>query len=226
MRGTFFNWELKNIYKTYTINEVITIINHIPKAIASNIPLEGCFLVSGSNVDAPIYKNSQVKIARIMTSNFCGTKRAEVTISPITGANASNTRNIRTIFFCCLFFSIMMTVFIPSVKSCAMTAKATINQIAKLIWNDAPIATPSKKLWRIRLPAPIGPMICPCSSCESSSSCVAKNLSKKLYRKKEQTTTIITYLIGKLICLDNSMLSGSKSRNATVTRLPAAKAKK
>jgi len=71
-RGIFFIWDaVKNwgieifydveitysvsrIWENYAMSEVINIIDQIPTAIDISIHLDGCFLVSGSKVDAPI----------------------------------------------------------------------------------------------------------------------------------------------------------------------------
>lgn len=145
---------------------------------------------------------------------------------PITGASASKRRNQSTIFLFCLFLSMTITVLMPSVKSCDITAKATTKPIAGLTWNAAPMAIPSKRLWIIRLAAPTGPIICPCVSSPSESSCVAKNLSRRLYAKNEKTTAIIRYLMGKFTSCASSILSGKRSKKDTATRLQAANAKK
>ena len=56
--GDFFKKNYKTdrgqIENYYVIIEVTNNINQIHKAMDSNIHLEGCFLVSGSKVDAPI----------------------------------------------------------------------------------------------------------------------------------------------------------------------------
>jgi hypothetical protein len=78
------------------MSEVRTVIRVIPIAIATIIPFERFLRVSGSKVDAPIYKNSPTNIASIMASIFSGITIAVVAKTPATGAKASSIRNDET----------------------------------------------------------------------------------------------------------------------------------
>ena len=79
-----------------------------------------------------------------MKSAYCGSVKNKVDTAPATGATASAKRNAFAFFAVFLCVSISVTVFIPSVKSWAITARATTMPTEASTWNQSPIPTPSK----------------------------------------------------------------------------------
>lgn len=98
-------------------NDVSVYISKTPMLMNSIIFQYVCLWVSGNRCAAPIYKNSPVKNANKRAKLNSPILILNVNKIPNTGAKASINKNVFVGKSFCLFLSIKVTVFIPSVKS-------------------------------------------------------------------------------------------------------------
>ena len=87
---------------------------------------------SGKMSEAPIYNKNPAKNPRYKIKKYGGTVKNKVAMAPRTGAMATKNKNAFDFLSLFLWDNIRVIVFIPSVKSCDMTAIAINIPIVEL----------------------------------------------------------------------------------------------